>query len=147
MILRCEMCLTNIGTFDPETLALPLQGAMFAPLGPGYIPPFPAEAGWLDLLCPICRLRAMGWDLNSHDMVRPNRLLTPEGYFIVGQGLEHPPAPPYVHDSEDLAKEWAAVEAARAAARAHQRDEAGPEPAPIASHLPTHQRGMQKRRR
>jgi hypothetical protein len=117
LVLVCEMCGTNLGTFDPEGLAMPLAGAMFSPLGPGFAPPFDQAAPWEFLLCPMCLKRAMGWDMSAPDMVRPDRLLTTDGYWIVGEGLETPPPAPYVHDSEELAREWEQAEAAREAAR------------------------------
>ncbi|UJX41701.1 hypothetical protein K9F62_03085 [Desulfovibrio sp. JY] len=117
MVLVCEMCGTQLGTFEPESLAMPLTGAMFGPLGPGFAPPFDPAASWEFLLCPLCRKRAMGWDVSAPDLLRPDRLLTSDGYWIVGRGLETPPPAPYVHDSEQLAREWEAAEAAREAVR------------------------------
>lgn len=117
LVLVCEMCGTHLGAFESEDLAMPLVGAMFAPLGPGFAPTFDPAATWEFLLCPMCLKRAMGWDMSAPDMVRPDRLLTTDGYWIVGQGLETPPPAPYVHNSEELAREWEAAEAAREAAR------------------------------
>ena len=88
MILVCEICGAQLGTFEPEALATPLTGAMFAPLGPEFPPPFDPAAPWEFLLCPICHRRAMGWDLDSPDLVRPDRLLSSDGYVIVGQDVE-----------------------------------------------------------
>lgn len=109
MILRCEVCETDLGTFDPDALALPLTGNQFAPLTPAYPATFQPEASWEFLLCPTCGRRAVGWDFDSAAMVRPDRLLTPGGYFVVGQGLEITGPAPYVHDSSDIAEEWEAV--------------------------------------
>ena len=109
MILRCEVCETDIGAFDPGALALPLTGAVFGPLSSVFPAPFQPEATWEYLLCPTCGRRAMGWDLDSAAMVRPDRLMTPEGYFVVGQGLEQTGPAPYVHDSSDIAEEWEAL--------------------------------------
>ncbi len=117
MILRCEVCETDLGTFDPDALSLPLTGVMFGPLTPAYPAPFQPEATWEFLLCPTCGRRAMGWDFDSADMVRPDRLLTPQGFFVVGEGLERSGPAPYVHDSSDIAREWEAAEQARRQAK------------------------------
>ncbi len=83
MIVRCEMCFTDIGTCDPATLRTPLTGAMFGPLRAGYFPPFPVDASWEGLLCPICGKRAVGHDPDRLETFRTDRILTPEGYFVV----------------------------------------------------------------
>ncbi len=81
MIVRCEICFADIGQFDPDTLRAPLSGAMFSPLAAGYPSPFPEGAGFMDLLCPFCRKRAVGNDPADPERVHPGRLLTPDGPF------------------------------------------------------------------
>lgn len=140
MVLVCEMCGTHLGTIEPEALAMPLTGAMFGPLGPGFAPPFDPAAAWEFLLCPLCHKRAMGWDMDAPGLLRPERLLTTGGYWIVGHGLETPPPTPYVHDSEDLAMEWEQAEAAREASRQEPPGALAP-PATPAQVPPTKRKG------
>lgn len=83
MIVRCEMCLSDIGTCDPGGVHAPLAGHMFGPLGPGFTPPFPPDAPFEALLCPLCGRRAVGHDLTRPEAYRMDRLLTPEGHFVV----------------------------------------------------------------
>ncbi len=88
MIVRCELCFTDIGTCDPAMLRTPLTGAMFGPLRAGYFPPFPEDAGWEGLMCPICGKRAVGHDPDRPETFRTDRILTPEGYFVVEGAVE-----------------------------------------------------------
>jgi len=82
MIVRCEMCFSDIGSCDPATVHAPLSGAMFGPLGPGFTPPFAPDAPFEALLCPLCGRRAVGHDMDRPEAFRRDRLLTPEGYFV-----------------------------------------------------------------
>lgn len=84
MILRCEICFADIGTFQPETVRAPLDGTMFAPLAPGYPKPFGAKAGFLELLCPYCGKRAVGNDDADPEACHPGGMLTPDGPFKAG---------------------------------------------------------------
>lgn len=81
MILRCEICFADIGTFEPGTVRAPLDGTMFAPLEPGYPKPFAEKAGFLELLCPYCGKRAVGNDDANPEVRHPGRMLTPDGPF------------------------------------------------------------------
>ena len=70
--LICEVCTHRVGTTTRDRLALPLRGTMFDPPDVGYPAPFPADAEWPYLFCPMCRKRAMVFE----DVV-----LTDEGYI------------------------------------------------------------------
>jgi len=96
MVLVCEICGAKLGTFDPKALAIPLTGAMFGPLGPAFTAPFPPSATWEHLYCPICHKRAVGWDLSSPTLVRPDRLLTTDGYLILANDQKQSNADPSV---------------------------------------------------
>lgn len=90
MIVRCEMCLSDIGTYDPGAVRAPLAGHMFGPLGPGFTPPFPPDAPFEGLLCPLCGRRAVGHDLERPEAFRTDRLLTPEGHFLAEPAVAAP---------------------------------------------------------
>ncbi|MDQ7832316.1 MAG: hypothetical protein RDU30_11310 [Desulfovibrionaceae bacterium] len=90
MIVRCEMCFSDIGSCDPGAVHAPLAGAMFGPLGPGFTPPFAPDAPFEAPLCPICGRRAMGYDMDRPEAFRRDRLLTPEGYFVAEAAAEKP---------------------------------------------------------
>lgn len=62
MILRCRLCHAAIAAFSPADLSLPLSGAMFGPLAPGFPPPFDSEAPWDAARCPFCRHHPQGYD-------------------------------------------------------------------------------------
>jgi len=88
MIVRCEMCFSDIGTCDPGTVRALLAGGMFGPLGPGFTPPFAPDASFEALLCPLCGRRAVGHDMDRPETFRPDRFLTPQGYFVAEGGSE-----------------------------------------------------------
>lgn len=90
MIVRCEMCFSDIGSCDPGTVHAPLAGGMFGPLGPGFTPPFAPDAPFEALLCPICGRRAVGHDMDRPEAFRRDRFLTPEGYFVAEGAAENP---------------------------------------------------------
>ena len=82
--LICEICDEAIASFDPADLSLPLHGAMFRPLAPGYPMPWPEPADlltWEAMRCPICRYRPI---------VDEARLLTPDGYHEIGAEVPEP---------------------------------------------------------
>lgn len=111
-VLVCEVCGGNIATFEPDDLKLPLMGDMFFPIEAGFPRPFWLDAGWSELICPLCRNRAVGWDLDREGGVRRDRVKTTEGYFIVGHGFMHQRTP-FRPDYSALDAEWEAMEAAR----------------------------------
>jgi hypothetical protein len=82
MIVRCEMCLSDIGTCDPGSVRAPLAGHMFGPLETGFTAPFAPDATFEALLCPLCGRRAVGHDMDRPEAFRTDRFLTPEGYFL-----------------------------------------------------------------
>ncbi len=84
MILRCEICFADIGTFEPETVRAPLDGSMFAPLAQGYPKPFTETTEFAELLCPYCGKRAVGNDDADPEIIHPDRMLTPDGPFQAG---------------------------------------------------------------
>lgn len=88
MIVRCEMCFSDIGTCDPGEVHAPISGAMFGPLGPGFTSPFAPDATFEALLCPICGRRAVGHDMDRPETFRRDRFLTPQGYFVAEGGRE-----------------------------------------------------------
>lgn len=80
MILRCRLCHAAIAAFDPAVVTLPLTGAMFGPLQPGFPPPFDPDAPWDAARCPFCRHHPQGYAPQDRD-----RLDTPDGPCVVGK--------------------------------------------------------------
>uniref|UniRef100_I2PYM6 Uncharacterized protein n=1 Tax=Desulfovibrio sp. U5L TaxID=596152 RepID=I2PYM6_9BACT len=62
MILRCRLCHAAIAAFSPADLRLPMTGAMFGPLEPGFPSPFDPEASFDAARCPFCRHHPQGYD-------------------------------------------------------------------------------------
>ena len=86
--LICEICDEAIASFDPTDLSLPIHGAMFRPLAPGYPMPWPGPADlltWEAMRCPICMFRPI---------VDEARLLTPDGYHEIGAEVPEPEPEP-----------------------------------------------------
>lgn len=90
-VLVCEMCETQIGSFDEELLHLPLSSDQFDPLESGFPEPFQPEADWESMNCPTCHHRAMGWDDTLSEGVRRDRLMTLDGYFVVPDRFKDEP--------------------------------------------------------
>ena len=67
MILRCRICHAAIAAFDPARLTLPLDGAVFGPISPGFPPPFMPDAPWEDARCPHCRHHPQGYEPAGRD--------------------------------------------------------------------------------
>ena len=67
MILRCRLCHAAIAAFDPARLTLPLDGAVFGPISPGFPPPFMPDAPWEDARCPHCRHHPQGYEPAGRD--------------------------------------------------------------------------------
>lgn len=126
-VLVCEVCGGSIATFEPDDLKLPLMGDMFFPVEAGFPRPFWLDAGWSELICPLCRNRAVGWDLDREDGVRRDRVKTTEGYFIVGYGFVDKRVQ-FLPDYSALAAEWEAMEQARFGAKGVAEEVAKGEP-------------------
>lgn len=80
MILRCRLCHAAIAAFDPATVIPPLTGAMFAPLEPGFPPPFDSQAPFDTARCPYCRHHPQGYEPAGQ-----NSLDTDQGLFTIRQ--------------------------------------------------------------
>lgn len=78
MILRCRLCHAAIAAFTPADLRLPLTGAMFGPLEPGFPPPFAPGVSWEDARCPFCRHHPQGYDPADR-----GALETDDGRYVV----------------------------------------------------------------
>ena len=122
LILRCELCKTDIGTFDPKTLKSPVDSTMFGSINPNrkLPPPFPIVPGrsatlkWQFALCPYCRNRP--WKINfegnkESQVTGPTRFLTPHGYFY----LDKPDEIPHIETlseirQKELDRKWAESE-------------------------------------
>lgn len=57
--IYCQICFELIAKADPKSLCTPITGEMFkSPDTHHGIPdPFPPEAGWEDMKCPVCQHR------------------------------------------------------------------------------------------
>ena len=78
LTIYCDICEHKLATAEREALQAPLTGAMFAPPESGYPAPFPAEAEWLYLLCPMCGYRAFTHS-DQVDTKEAGRLSVPYG--------------------------------------------------------------------
>jgi hypothetical protein len=78
MILRCRLCHASIAAFDPADLRLPLLGAMFGPLEPGFPPPFDPEAAFAHARCPYCGHHPQGYEPAGADSLE-----TDAGAFVL----------------------------------------------------------------
>lgn len=73
MILRCRLCHSSIAAFDPTDLRLPLLGAMFGPLEPGFPPPFDPDVPFAQARCPYCHHHPQGYEPSGRDSLETDR--------------------------------------------------------------------------
>lgn len=110
-ILVCEICQEKIGTFNPETIRLPITSDQFGSIDEfhGFPPPFPIIPGrmetmtWEAARCPFCRRRPFIFE---------DKILTPNGHFHIGKDAT-PPRKRTLDDErqDEINRAWSEVEA------------------------------------
>jgi len=96
LVLKCEFCQMNIGTFKPEDVSTPVDASMFesidkaheAPHPFNYIPGRTDTLNWEYLNCPVCGVRVFV-DFNTNK--QKTHIMTPFGQWEIG--LKNIPGP------------------------------------------------------
>lgn len=113
--VKCEVCEEVIATARPERLSLPLTTRMFDPKGTGFGDTWVHELTWLHMTCPYCGARPFVMtereiqDALEEKTMGPSRVLTTEGFYVVGSNrlpgvAQHYEVP--VFTDEELDSEW-----------------------------------------
>ena len=93
--IYCEICHEKIAQADLDTMRAPMRGSMFFSPDPfhDFPAPFPPEATWEDMKCPICqhrpfihegRVSVKVMDKDEHEVVESDKL---EGDPVEGAKL------------------------------------------------------------